>query len=355
MSGTVPKIKIETDQGYNPISIKNPLNIEGITLTHDDSDDSLSTVEQDDSKNAKFSSKSAMLSRPTVSSDTPKVHKSNKFNKSARFAADDYKNFINSSKTKSGERYESDSENNSETDESGSSECSDYSESDVSSEEEKSSDKKNKKEEKQTLLLKLYALEKKGVELSRKFSMNSKLSELKFEYELHRTSTETEMSIKFQQKILIAAITGLEFVNKKFDPVGAKLDGWSESVMDNLDDYDSVFAKLHEKYKERADLPPEIQLLVTLAGSAFMFHMTKSMFSGIMSATENPKTADIIKNMSYQNINLNLNKNAASADMSGPSSNFSNLLNDDETMSSGSVETSKEVTVNQKGKRAINL
>ena len=41
-------------------------------------------------------------------------------------------------------------------------------------------------EEKQTILLKLYALEKKGVELTKKFSMNSTLSELKFEYELHK-------------------------------------------------------------------------------------------------------------------------------------------------------------------------
>ena len=355
MSGSVPKIKIETDQTHNPISVKNPLNIEGITLTQDDSDDSLSTVEADDdlpknlNKNLKFNPKSPILSKST--SEDTRIPKFQKSHKSARFAADDYKNFINSSKTKSEERYESDSENESEMDDSGSSECSEYSESDASSEEEKSTDKKNKKEEKQTLLLKLYALEKKGVELSRKFSMNSKLSELKFEYELHKTSTETEMSIKFQQKILIAAITGLEFVNKKFDPIGAKLEGWSESIMDNLDDYDSVFAKLHEKYKERADLPPELQLLVTLAGSAFMFHMTKSMFSGMMPAAENPKTAEIIKNMTYQNMNNNIPK----ADMSGPSSNFSNLMNDDETMSSGSVETSKEVTVNQKGKRAINL
>jgi len=157
------------------------------------------------------------------------------------------------------------------------------------------------------------------------------------------------MSVKFQQKLLVAAITGLEFVNKKFDPIGAKLEGWSESIMDNLDDYDSVFTKLHEKYKHRADLPPEIQLLVTLAGSAFMFHMTKSLFSSMMPANENPKTSEIIKNMAYQNLN------SKSEDMSGPSTNYSSILKDSDSESSGSVETSKEVTINQKGKRAINL
>jgi hypothetical protein len=175
--------------------------------------------------------------------------------------------------------------------------------------------------------------------------MNSSLSELKFEYELHKNEMEIEMSVKFQQKLLVAAITGLEFVNKKFDPIGAKLEGWSESVMDNLDDYENVFTKLHEKYKHRADLPPEIQLIVTLAGSAFMFHMTKSLFSSMMPANENPKTSEIIKNMAYQN----------SSEISGPSTNFSSILKDSDSESSGSIETSKEVTVNQKGKRAINL
>ena len=81
--------------------------------------------------------------------------------------------------------------------------------------------------------------------------------------------------------------------------------------------------------------------------------MTKTMFSSIMPNKENPNTADIIKNM--------MNQNTQSAprnmfgDISGPSSNFSHILKDDDTVSTGSVETSKEVTVNQKGKRAINL
>ena len=50
----------------------------------------------------------------------------------------------------------------------------------------------------------------------------------------------------------MAAITGVEFLNKKFDPIGAKLDGWSESVMDNITDYEEIFKQLHEKYKEKA-------------------------------------------------------------------------------------------------------
>ena len=39
----------------------------------------------------------------------------------------------------------------------------------------------------------------------------------------------------------MAAITGLEFLNNKFDPFDVKLDGWSESINENIIDYeDSV-------------------------------------------------------------------------------------------------------------------
>lgn len=340
MSGFVPKIKVEAEKDYTPISVKNPININGISIEHEDSDDSASTVEPDE---------------PIVkSSPIEKSIKSAVPKKKAKFSPEDYQNFVNSAKTRAEKKHDpEDYDSDSESGDSDNSEMSEYSESMSENSEDDKKSNANKKEEKQKLLLQLYALEKKGVELTKKYSMNSKLSDLKFEYELHKNSAEIEMSIKLQQKILIAAITGLEFVNKKFDPIGAKLDGWSESIMDNLDDYESVFTKLHEKYKHRADLPPELQLLVTLAGSAFMFHMTKTMFSSIMPNKENPNTADIIKNM--------MNQNTQSAprnmfgDISGPSSNFSHILKDDDTVSTGSVETSKEVTVNQKGKRAINL
>ena len=340
MSGFVPKIKVEAEKDYTPISVKNPININGISIEHEDSDDSASTVEPDE---------------PIVkSSPIEKSIKSAVPKKKAKFSPEDYQNFVNSAKTRAEKKHDpEDYDSDSESGDSDNSEMSEYSESMSENSEDDKKSNANKKEEKQKLLLQLYALEKKGIELTKKYSMNSKLSDLKFEYELHKNSAEIEMSIKLQQKILIAAITGLEFVNKKFDPLGAKLDGWSESIMDNLDDYESVFTKLHEKYKHRADLPPELQLLVTLAGSAFMFHITKTMFSSIMPNKENPNTADIIKNM--------MNQNTQSAprnmfgDISGPSSNFSHILKDDDTVSTGSVETSKEVTVNQKGKRAINL
>ena len=108
--------------------------------------------------------------------------------------------------------------------------------------------------------------------------MDSNLSEMQGEYESLKSEAERKNSVKFQGKMLMAAITGLEFLNNKFDPFDLRLDGWSENVNENIDDYDEIFAELHEKYKSKATMAPELKLLFQLGGSACMLHMTNSMF-----------------------------------------------------------------------------
>ena len=76
----------------------------------------------------------------------------------------------------------------------------------------------------------------------------------------------------------MACVTGLEFMNGRFDPFSVKLDGWGESVNENLNDYDEIFEELNDKYGGGGDMAPEIRLLFTLAGSAFMFHLSNTMF-----------------------------------------------------------------------------
>ena len=80
----------------------------------------------------------------------------------------------------------------------------------------------------------------------------------------------------------MACITGLEFLNNKFDPFDLKLDGWGEQVNENINDYDEIFSELHEKYHSKAKMAPELKLMFQLAGSAIMLHMTNSMFKSSM-------------------------------------------------------------------------
>ena len=106
---------------------------------------------------------------------------------------------------------------------------------------------------------------------------------------------EVDNSVKFQRKVMMAA-TGLEFLNNKFDPFDIKLDGWSESINENINDYDEVFEELAEKYGGCSEVAPEIKLLMTIGGSAFMFHLTNTMFKSSIPGMEDIyKKVDLMK------------------------------------------------------------
>jgi hypothetical protein len=136
--------------------------------------------------------------------------------------------------------------------------------------------------EKFKILRKLEALEKKGVEFSRKYTMESSLAEMQGEYETIVDEKNKKNSMKFQGNMLMAIINGIEFLNNRFDPFDVKLDGWSEQVNENIQDYDDIFGELFEKYKSRATMAPELKLLFQLGGSGMMVHMTNTMFKSAM-------------------------------------------------------------------------
>ena len=136
--------------------------------------------------------------------------------------------------------------------------------------------------EKFKFLRKLDALEKKGVELTKKYTMESNLAEMQGEYEMIMEEKSKQNSVKFQGNMMMAIINGMEFLNNRFDPFDVKLDGWGEQINENITDYDDIFSELHDKYKSKASMSPELKLLFQLGGSAMMVHMTNTMFKSAM-------------------------------------------------------------------------
>jgi hypothetical protein len=136
--------------------------------------------------------------------------------------------------------------------------------------------------EKFKFLRKLEALEKKGVELTKKYNMDSNLQEMMGEYEMIMEEKTKQNSVKFQGNMMMAIINGIEFLNNRFDPFDVKLDGWGEQINENINDYDDIFGELYEKYKSKASLSPELKLLFQLGGSAMMVHMSNTMFKSAM-------------------------------------------------------------------------
>jgi hypothetical protein len=194
-------------------------------------------------------------------------------------------------------------------------------------------------EEKSDLLNKLGRLEKKGFAVNKRLNAYSNVDELRSEVKRITYSIDVEQSIRFSRRMLIACVTGLEFLNKRYNPFEIQLEGWSESVMENVDDYDGVFEELYVKYRSKVSVAPEVKLIMMLGGSAMMFHLTNSMFKSVMPNMNDviKQNPDLVKNMmaAVQNTTRSPEGPAADApvggtngqyEMQGPGVDISSLM-----------------------------
>ena len=118
--------------------------------------------------------------------------------------------------------------------------------------------------EKFSYLRKLKDLERKGVNFKSRYGI---FFIRNGEYETAINDRQTKNSVKFQGRMLMAAITGLEFLNNKFDPFDLKLDGWP-NVNENL----MIMMKFLQSCminKSKAKMAPELKLLFQL-GSGYV-------------------------------------------------------------------------------------
>jgi hypothetical protein len=176
-------------------------------------------------------------------------------------------------------------------------------------------DLEKERAEKIEYLNKLQRLETKGYPVSKRFTMDNNLEEIKQEYTRLVDARNLEGSLRFQRQMLMGAITGLEWMNDKFDPFDIKLEGWSESVHTNVEDFDEIFEELYDKYKDRGKMMPEMRLMMAVAGSGFMCHVSNSFFRQKM-----PSMDDVLKS------NPMLAKQMAQAAASQAGPGFGNFM-----------------------------
>lgn len=152
-------------------------------------------------------------------------------------------------------------------------------------------------DEKSDLLLRFARVKKKGMHV-RDFTMHDDILEMRSEYTRIHNECDMEISMDYSRKMLLAVVGTLEVLNKKYDPFDLYLDGWCDSVGSSIGRYDNVLERLYYKWRNKITMSPEIELMLSLGGSAFMFHMTsqliKPAMSGQMPAGRN---GDLVRNM----------------------------------------------------------
>lgn len=166
-------------------------------------------------------------------------------------------------------------------------------------------------EEKQDYLFKLGRLARDKRIKVRQLNLSHSLDEIRGEYNKIKREIDLEKSIRTYRRYLITGVNTLECVNKKFDPVGAKLDGFSEHTYESIEDYDDIFEELHDKHssKGKSRFPPEVRLLGMLGMSAFMFHASKALINTEMLNVQdilktNPELASNIRSAVFSSMNV---------------------------------------------------
>lgn len=121
------------------------------------------------------------------------------------------------------------------------------------------------------------------------FTMDSNYDEVEDEYESALDDKRKRDSVKIQQNWLITMVNTIEYGNAMFDPFGVSLDGWGESISEDIDSYGEIFEQLHDKYKG-GKMSPELSLLLRLGFSASVVHFSNKALS-----TAAPGFNDVIK------------------------------------------------------------
>lgn len=152
-------------------------------------------------------------------------------------------------------------------------------------------------QEKSYYLSQLKRLEKKGNVISRKYTMEHTLDEIRGEVIRIKKEQDMDNSIDYLRQGLMFCVSTIEMADNKYD-FGAQLGGWSQNVMGNIESYDGVFEELYDKYSNSMTVIPEIKLISMLAGSAFMFSLQKK----ISGSSSNTKSAPRQREMSGPSI-----------------------------------------------------
>ena len=111
-----------------------------------------------------------------------------------------------------------------------------------------------------------------------RFTMDSNYEEIEDEYEGALEDKRRKDAVKIQQNWMVTMINTIEYGNAFFNPFDINLDGWGESVSEEIDSYDEIFEQLYEKYKG-GKMSPELSLLLKLGFSASVIHFSNTSLS----------------------------------------------------------------------------
>lgn len=128
----------------------------------------------------------------------------------------------------------------------------------------------------------LQKLKDKGIRIPH-FTEESDLDEMNDYYDMKSSDLRRRKGVRTMRKAITTGASLVEFVFGKWNPLNVELEGWSESINENITDFDDVFEEFADKYfRDRSKWPVEIRLGGLILWSALSFHFSNQMAKNMM-------------------------------------------------------------------------
>lgn len=129
---------------------------------------------------------------------------------------------------------------------------------------------------KRTVLMDLQALERRGVKLTKNWTLSDSLDDMLLEMRRHTLALDEQSNVSMMRDGLRMVVTGIELVNNRFKFLD--LEGWSAEVCQDLEKHDQNLARIYRKYCRRGvNRNPEMEIAMSLVGSLGFHHIKRSM------------------------------------------------------------------------------
>lgn len=134
--------------------------------------------------------------------------------------------------------------------------------------------------EKYELLRKFERLQKLGVPMRKRFTLDSPLDEMKMELDFMRREKQMDQTIKQFCDWFITGMSALEWSSKNvaiMKAFGLQLDGLSESAQMNVADMEEDFEELYDLYGDKMQMHPLVRIPIRTCMMVYMVHLTNQM------------------------------------------------------------------------------
>ena len=134
--------------------------------------------------------------------------------------------------------------------------------------------------EKYELLRKFERLQRTGVPMRKRFTLDSPIEEMKIELEFMRREKAADQTIKQFCDWYITAMSAMEWSSKNVaiaKAFGLQLDGLSESAQMNVADMEEDFEELYDMYGDKMKMHPLVRIPIRTCMMVYMVHLTNQM------------------------------------------------------------------------------